>query len=437
MRIRWLKVLSPIKKTRIIYRYLTTAPDINKCEGTIELLGNKYPTDEWTNITPKIISKLGQNLHVTKNHPLSHVRQRIVNYFYKAYTSHTGSPLFSVYDNLSPVVSVAQNYDSLLVPIDHPSRKKSDCYYVNQDTMLRAHTTAHQSELITMGLDKFLIIGDVYRRDEIDSTHYPVFHQVDGVHLCTVNEVFQNVKGSNNNLNIFEHRGVENTDKQGCHTLEAVKVMEHDLKTALVGLAKDLFGKDIKCQWVEQYFPFTHPSWELEVFYNGKWLEVLGCGIIRQEILHKSGTPDRIGWAFGLGIERLAMCLYSIPDIRLFWSTDSGFLNQFITNDVNKPITYKAISIHPPCSNDISFWLPQESSYCSNDFYDLVRDIAGDTVEQIQMVDEFIHPKTKKVSHCYSIVYRHMERPLTQNEVNEIHKKIEEMAKKQLNVIIR
>lgn len=101
---------------------------------------------------------------------------------------------------------------------------------------------------------------------------------------------------------------------------------------------------DIKYRWVDQYFPFTHPSWELEVFFNNNWLEVLGCGIIRQEILQKSGTMDRIGWAFGLGLERLAMCLYSIPDIRLFWSTDSGFLNQFITDDVNKAITYK---VHP------------------------------------------------------------------------------------------
>lgn len=98
---------------------------------------------------------------------------------------------------------------------------------------------------------------------------------------------------------------------------------------------------DIKYRWVDQYFPFTHPSWELEVFYNDKWLEVLGCGIIRHEILQKAGTSERIGWAFGLGLERLAMCLYSIPDIRLFWSTDSGFLNQFITQDVYKKITYK------------------------------------------------------------------------------------------------
>lgn len=96
---------------------------------------------------------------------------------------------------------------------------------------------------------------------------------------------------------------------------------------------------------MEQYFPFTHPSWELEVLYGDKWLEILGCGIMRQEILQRSGVVDRIGWAFGLGLERLAMCLYDIPDIRLFWSNDTGFLNQFKVNDPDTPIKYKVKSI--------------------------------------------------------------------------------------------
>ena len=92
---------------------------------------------------------------------------------------------------------------------------------------------------------------------------------------------------------------------------------------------------------MNEYFPFTHPSWELEVFYNDQWLELLGCGIIRQEILQKAGAFERMGWAFGLGLERLAMCLYKIPDIRLFWSTDTGFLHQFETDDENSPVQYK------------------------------------------------------------------------------------------------
>lgn len=420
----------------IICKRRSTVANVDKNTNELILFNQKYVTDDWTNITPNIIAKLGRNLHVQQYHPLSLLRQRIVNSFYEQFRSKSGTPSFSVYDNMCPVVTIAQNFDSLLVPKDHPSRRKNDCYFINQDILLRAHMTAHQAELISMGLNNFLVIGDVYRRDEIDSSHYPVFHQVDAVRLRTAGEIFCNVNDSGN-LKLFEHRGIENTEKQGCHILEVVKIMEQELKNTLVGLTKAIFGRAIQYRWVDQYFPFTHPSWELEIFYNDKWLEILGCGIMRQEILQKSGAVDRIGWAFGLGLERLAMCLYNIPDVRLFWSNDDGFLNQFKVDDPNAHIQYKPISIYPPCTNDISFWLPQNGSYSSQDFYDIVREIGGDIIEQILLKDEFTHPKTKKTSHCYSIVYRHMERTLTQKEVNELHNQIEKTITDKLNVIVR
>lgn len=112
----------------------------------------------------------------------------------------------------------------------------------------------------------------------------------------------------------------------------------------------------------------------MEIFWKGDWLEVLGCGIIEQEILNKCGAQDKLGWAFGLGLERLAMKLYQIPDIRVFWSTDPGFLTQFDTDDPRKEIAFVPVSKFPPCTNDISFWLPDED-YSSNDFYDIVRSI--------------------------------------------------------------
>lgn len=117
------------------------------------------------------------------------MRQRITNYFYKEYANPKGTPLFSVFNRIDPVVTVKQNFDSLLIPEDHSSRKKSECYYINRDYMLRAHCTAHQVEMLRSGLDNFLIIGDVYRRDEIDSTHFPVFHQVRHFYaiLCLIN----------------------------------------------------------------------------------------------------------------------------------------------------------------------------------------------------------------------------------------------------------
>ncbi|XP_011866566.1 PREDICTED: probable phenylalanine--tRNA ligase, mitochondrial [Vollenhovia emeryi] len=424
-----------VKTARGVRNAASVAASIDK-SNELALLGQKYTTDDWTNITPNIIAKLGRNLHVQQHHPLSLLRQRVVNYFYGRFRGTSGTPSFSIHDNICPVVTVQQNFDSLLVPKDHPSRRKTDCYFVNQDTLLRAHTTAHQAELISMGLNNFLVVGDVYRRDEIDRTHYPVFHQVDAVRLCTSREVFHSVDDSES-LQLFEHRGTESAEKQACHSLEAVKVMEQELKSTLTSLAQAIFGEDVQCRWVDQYFPFTHPSWELEILHNDTWLEILGCGIMRQEILQKSGAVDRIGWAFGLGLERLAMHLYNIPDIRLFWSNDAGFLNQFKVDDPNARIQYKPVSVYPPCTNHMSFWLPEDGSYSSHDFYDIVREIGGDTIEQISLIDEFVHPKMKKTSHCYSVVYRHMERTLTQREVNRIHEKIERATVAKLNVVIR
>jgi phenylalanyl-tRNA synthetase alpha chain len=178
----------------------------------------------------------------------------------------------------------------------------------------------------------------------------------------------------------------------------------------------------------------------LEIHHNGKWIEILGCGVMRNEILANAGVYNSIGYAFGLGLERLAMILYEIPDIRLFWSEDSGFLNQFNEADIDKNIKYKAVSQYPQCTNDLSFWLPADlplDVFSVNDFYDLVRDIAGDIVEQVTLHDKFSHPKTGRNSLCFRIVYRHMERTLTQKEVNTIHAEIAKQVVNKYRVTIR
>jgi len=413
-------------------------PDIT--ENTVVLNNITYPRDQMTNVTPKILSHLDRSLHLQKQHPLNLIKQRIVNYMYERYKQNRGMPTFSVHEQIPPVVSLEQNFDSLLVPKNHVSRTKSDSYYVNSSNMLRAHTSAHQSDLIKMGLDNFLVVGDVYRRDEIDATHYPVFHQMEGVRLLGGTEICKMSQNPANDIQMFES-SERNNFKQGVHTFDAAKILEVDLKNCLSGLAKHLFGDKIEYRWVDCYFPFTHPSWELEVFYNGDWLEVLGCGVMEQEILVKAGVEDKVGWAFGLGLERLAMVLYSIPDIRLFWSTDTGFLSQFSEAGPDSKIEYKATSKFPQCVNDISFWLPKaeegDDLFSPNDFYDLVRDIGGDLVEQVKLVDEFTHPKKGLNSQSYRIVYRHMSKTLTQDEANVLHKSIEAAASDSLGVTIR
>lgn len=209
--------------------------------------------------------------------------------------------------------------------------------------------------------------------------------------LLNKHQLFKN----DGQLEIFEKTNTKNAVindylKQDCHTLESVKLAEHELKNTLSGLSKSLFGENIKTRWTDTQFPFTYPSWELEIYYKNRWLEVLGCGIVRNEILQKAGViEDTIGYAFGIGLERLAMVLYDIPDIRLFWSKDSGFLNQFNETDLYKDIQYKPVSVYPQCINDLSFWLPNDTTieeFVLNDFYDIVRDIAGNTLEQVRNI---------------------------------------------------
>ncbi|XP_046495942.1 phenylalanine--tRNA ligase, mitochondrial isoform X4 [Equus quagga] len=355
--------------------------------SVVELLGKPYPQDDYSNLSQKVLSRVGRNLHNQQHHPLWLIKERVKEHFYKQYVGRFGTPLFSVYDDLSPVVTTWQNFDSLLIPAGHPSRKKGDNYYLNRTHMLRAHTSAHQWDLLHAGLDAFLVVGDVYRRDQIDSQHYPVFHQLEAVRLFSKHELFAGIKDGES-LQLFEQSS-RSAHKQETHTMEAMKLVEFDLKQTLTRLVTHLFGD--------------------------------------------AGAQDRVGWAFGLGLERLAMILYDIPDIRLFWSEDERFLKQFLVSDINQKVKFQHLSKYPAVINDISFWLPSEN-YSENDFYDLVRTIGGDLVEKVDLIDKFEHPKTHRTSHCYRITYRHMERTLSQSEVRHIHQAVQEAAVQLLGV---
>jgi len=375
-------------------------------------------------------------LNETDN-PLHLMKRRIVDHMYRTYRkTASSSPLFTVCENQPRIVSVWQNFDSLLTPIDHVSRRPSDTYYVNRDHCLRAHTSAHQHELIQAGLDNFLVIGDVYRRDEIDRTHYPCFHQMEGVRLYSSEELFK-PSAFDKTPKMFEE-GIRTIEKQECHTREASRLMEHELKSVLESLCQSLFGQECEMRWVNAYFPFTHPSFELEVFYNGRWLETIGCGIIEQRLLQSAGASMKAGWAFGLGLERLAMVLYQIPDIRLFWSNDSGFRSQFAGKKPSDTVIYKEISAHPQVAMDLSFWLAADVDFVNMkaDALDLIRNIGGDLVEQVALYDEFVN-KNGRRSQCYRIVYRSMERALTKDEVNIVHKQMERQLATQFACEIR
>jgi phenylalanyl-tRNA synthetase alpha chain len=331
------------------------------------------------NIPSSIKSRLGSNLHLKPHHPLAQLKQAIQNYFEAG--TDTASPIsFKTFDQLSPVVTVQQNFNDLLTPADHVSRRPSDTYYVDDRRLLRCHMTAHQTQLLREGHKAFLMIGDVYRRDEIDARHYPIFHQIDGVRVWQPSELPAAVRDSPQALDDWIIR---------------------DLKESLEGMIRAVFGAQVAStvRWIDAYFPFTNPSLEVEIEFEGRWLEVLGAGRIRQEILRStvpavsdaapgdsatSATNEPVGWAFGMGLERLAMVMYGIPDIRLFWSEDPRFLSQFVGSD-GKTVKFKPFSAYPACYKDLSFWLPQgaESSFHENDLFEIVRDVAGDLVESV------------------------------------------------------
>ncbi|PBK96863.1 phenylalanyl-tRNA synthetase [Armillaria gallica] len=409
----------------------------------LDILGERHATDDITNVTPAILSKIPLRLHSQPNHPLSTLRSLIESHF----------PDYAHLSSLSPLVTPFKNFDELSFPKDHPGRAVTDSYYINKGLMLRTHTSAHEVEVFAQGNTQWLLTADVYRRDEIDGSHYPVFHQMEGARIWSADASgMKEVEDDNERLSSHLTRSniaIEDVPHlspanpaQPMHDPRHSELIAKNLKLSLNSMLLHLFGgvagatkeNPLRVRWIETYFPFTSPSFEVEVFFGGKWLEILGCGVVRQATLDTANVPHKIGWAFGLGLERIAMVLYSIPDIRLFWSTDARFLSQFKQGEISK---FKPYSKYPSCFKDVSFWTAQDISVHENDFCDLVRDVAGDLVEDVKKIDSFVHPKTNRTSLCYRINYRSMDRSLSNEEANVVQQEVVSRLKEQFRVEIR
>ena len=319
----------------------------------------------------------------------------------------------------------------------------------------------------------------------MDRSHYPVFHQMEGAltwdtnsfasrsdllkqitedyhklpkHNLVVEDPNPTFHPERNPLQ-YQYHSPEEAEIIAAHLKRSLEDMvvtifnEADKALAAAGQGSQAEQEPLKVRWVEAFFPHTSPSWELEVWWRGDWLEVLGCGIVEQPLLIRADVPSRVGWAFGIGLERIAMLLFGIPDIRLFWSKDSRFLGQF---DETRPIRrFQPFSKHPAAPRDVSFWLPKadvasvvstpssapspaggqlsrhetpESStspvFHENDLMEIARNTAGDDVEDVSLVDDFTHPKTGRRSLCYRITYRSLEKTLTTEEANALHQRI-------------
>lgn len=317
-------------------------------------------------IPESIINKLDKNLHTQKDHPIAIVKTKVIEHLQSATQGR-----FEVFQDLPKKVRVRENFDVLRIPKEHPSRSESDTFYINEDTVLRTHTSAHQHELLKSGKRNFLIIGDVYRRDEVNRTHFPVFHQLEGVMQCG--------KGDPSST----------------------------LRDLMKGLATSLFP-DHEQRINDDYFPFTTNGIEMEIEFGGDYIEILGGGVVHSEVKANAGVDENerlIAW--GLGLERLAMILFSIPDIRLFWSEEPQFLSQF--SNAQQIKAYQPFSAIQAVDRDISFFVndvtPSLLWTSLNEFYEFVRDSGDDMIESIVLYDRFYHPKFQKHSHTFRIRY--------------------------------
>jgi phenylalanyl-tRNA synthetase alpha chain len=264
----------------------------------IRVLEETYRTDDHTNLAPSISSKLSRRLHAQKGHPISTLRSLIEDHF----------PDFTHLSSLSPIVTPYQNFDSLSFPIDHPGRAKTDSYYINKNAMLRTHTSAHEVEVFAKGTERWLLTADVYRRDEIDASHYPVFHQMEGAKIfasdaSSIERVEQESQSlerqlATSNIVIEDVQHISETNPaQTSHDMRSSEVTAKNLKLCLNSLLYKLFADvagvskndPLQVRWIEAYFPFTSPSYEVEVFFRGKWLEILGCGVVLQSTLDRAG----------------------------------------------------------------------------------------------------------------------------------------------------
>ena len=200
------------------------------------------------------------------------------------------------------------NFEALNIPANHPAKDEQDTFYITPDILLRTQTSSAQVHVMERGKVPFKIIapGRVFRSDEVDATHSPNFHQCEGM-IVDKNVTFADLKGT------------------------------------LQQFAKELFGPDTKVKFRPHHFPFTEPSAEMDVscfkcggrgcrFCKGEgWIEILGCGMVHPKVLKMSGIdPDEwSGFAFGIGIERIALLKYEIDDMRLLYENDVRFLKQF------------------------------------------------------------------------------------------------------------
>ena len=343
------------------------------------------------------------DLSRTSGNPLEEMVKRIQNI-----------SAFKQLDNIvvPEIVPASISFDLFDFPQDHPARSRSDTYYVDDQNILRTHTTVMwyyylkdalvQERIKNNQAVGSLCYGKVYRKDEIDRHHMNVFHQIDGWYL------------------------VPKTEKI---------IGQTDLEEVLANIAKAVFGPNVEYRFNKDTFPYTDPSLEMEINVNGRWVEVLGSGVVKGAVLDKLGMDSSkyTGWAFGFGLERLAIISMDLPDIRLLWSQDERVKKQLQLGQ-----KFVEVSKYPPVIRDISFIV--DKSFVPNNYFDLIRDIGGDLVEEVQLLDKYENDEkfgVDKVSYTYRVFYRSPDRTLEASEVEPLQDQVYKQTAEQFQAQMR
>lgn len=312
------------------------------------------------------------------------------------------------------IVPTQITFDLFNMPPGHPARSKSDTYYVDEENILRPHDTVMWYYYLNQPKIKekigaqeplgVICYGKVYRKDEIDRRHLNVFHQLGGLFLVPDNS----------------------------KDFPAEK-MADNLKQVLSKIAISIFGPAVEFRFYDHHFPYTDPSFEMEAKINDQWIELLGSGLPRKSVLENFGLTGYHGWAFGFGLERLAIASMELPDIRLLWSEDERVKRQLKLGQ-----KYEMVSKYPAIVRDISFIVAND--FAPNNYYDLIRDLGGAMVEEVTLLDKYENAEkfgAARVSYTYRITYRSLDRTLTATEIEPLQQKITAATIHQFQATVR
>lgn len=271
----------------------------NVLQGAIEGAKNRIEDQGSDDAEALDVTLPGHKVSVGREHPISQVMDECVSVFRRMGFVVADGP---------EIEDIWHTFDALNTPDDHPSRDPKDTFYFDDGRLLRTQTSTVQIRVMETQKPPIRIIspGRCYRRDTPDATHSMNFHQIEGLYIDE-------------------------------------KVSLADLKSTLLHFAREILGPDAKIRMRPHFFPFTEPSVEVDftcimcggkgcrVCKNSGWLEIAGAGMVDPQVLKNVGIdPEKwSGFAFGMGIERIAMLRYRIPDIRLLYENDQRFLSQF------------------------------------------------------------------------------------------------------------